>query len=183
MLRTNRKFSESSLLRTSLRNKLALIVLLATSTFLAAGCDRGASEREQAALKFADAVARNEQAQRDSMIATGKFKEYFQNQYVAAEMIDWFRGFYDYQGHHFVKKAKVDVDRDLTKELEGALIDTNKVEESGVVMVPSPTESSSRVVILSPTKDLMECCLQYQACSFYQHSVRSFTPSSSLFEQ
>jgi hypothetical protein len=129
-----------------LRNKLALIVLLATSTFLAAGCDRGASEREQAALKFADAVARNEQAQRDSMIATGKFKEYFQNQYVAAEMIDWFRGFYDYQGHHFVKKAKVDVDRDLTKELEGALIDTNKVEESGVVMVPSPTDGEQPAV-------------------------------------
>ena len=107
------------------------------------GCDRGATEQIQAAERFSDAVTRNEGPRRDSMIATYKFKEYFQNEYVAADFLKWFRSFYDLKEKKFVLTARADVDRDLTKELEGALVDTAKIEETGVVRVSTPDSEKS----------------------------------------
>lgn len=107
------------------------------------GCDRGATEQIQAAEKFSDAVTRNEGSRRDSMIATYKFKEYFQNEYVAADFLKWFRSFYDLKERKFVLSARADVERDLAKELEGVLIDTNKIEATGVVRVLTPDGDKS----------------------------------------
>ncbi len=101
-------------------------------------CDRGAGEEVGVARKFADAIARNNVPLRDSMIATYKFKEYFQNPYVAHDVQSWFGSFYDPKSGAFRSTASADVDRDLTKELEGALIDTAKIEETGMVKVKSP---------------------------------------------
>jgi len=117
-----------------LRNIVFLLFILVTFS----GCDRGATEQIQAAERFSDAVARNEGSRRDSMIATGKFKEYFQNEYVATDFLRWFRTFYDLKERKFVLTARADVDRDLTKELEGVLVDTGKIEETGVVRVLTP---------------------------------------------
>ena len=112
----------------------SLILLCGSLT----SCDRGASNQIGVARKFVDAVTRNEVAKRDSMIATPKFKEYFTNSYVASDMISWFKTFYNYRDGHFSGEASADVDRNLTTELEGALLDTNHIEESGVVKVKSP---------------------------------------------
>ncbi len=103
-------------------------------------CDRGASEEVGVARKFADAVAKNNQPLRDSMIATYKFKEYFGNPYVAHDVQAWFQSFYDPKAGAFRSTASADVDRDLTKELDGALIDTAKIEETGMVKVKSPND-------------------------------------------
>ena len=122
-----------------LRNVIFPFLVLITFT----GCDRGATEQIQAAEKFSDAVTRNEGSRRDSMIATYKFKEYFQNEYVAADFLKWFRSFYDLSERKFVLTARADVDRDLTKELEGSLVDTNKIEATGVVRVLTPDSDKS----------------------------------------
>jgi hypothetical protein len=103
-----------------------------------ASCDRGAGEEVGVARKFADAVARNNQPLRDSMIATYKFREYFGNPYVAHDVQAWFQSFYDPKSGAFRGTASADVDRDLAKELDGALIDTAKIEETGMVKVRSP---------------------------------------------
>jgi hypothetical protein len=102
------------------------------------GCDRGASEEVGVAKKFADAVARNNAPKRDSLIATYKFKEYFRNPYVSRDVEAWFRSFYDASTGKFLGTASADVERDLTKQLDGALIDTAKIEETGMVKVKSP---------------------------------------------
>jgi hypothetical protein len=115
-------------------------VLVALLSFFATGCDRGASEEVGVARKFADAVARNNQPLRDSMIATFKFKEYFGNPYVSHDVQTWFQSFYDAKSGAFRGTASADVDRDLTKELDGALIDTAKIEETGMVKVKSPND-------------------------------------------
>jgi hypothetical protein len=73
------------------------------------------------------------------MIATQKFKEYFQNPYVASDMLTWFRSFYDYHNHKFLGTVSADVDYDLAPKLKGVLIDTNEIEETGMVIVKSPT--------------------------------------------
>src|SRR5437868_1455247 len=97
------------------------------------GCDRGASEEIGAARRFAEAVVRNDVPHRDSMIATAKFKEYFDNQYVSSDMRTWFQSFYDLHEQRFLGTPSADVDRNLQPELEGALIDTNQIEETGMV--------------------------------------------------
>src|ERR1700722_6865170 len=96
-------------------------------------CDRGAGEEVGVARKFADAITRNNVPLRDSMIATYKFKEYFGNPYVSHDVQTWFLSFYDAKSGAFRGTASADVDRDLTKELDGALIDTAKIEETGMV--------------------------------------------------
>jgi hypothetical protein len=111
-----------------------------------AACDRGAGAQEEAARAFADAVTRNDQPQRDGMIATRTFKEYFENAFVSRDMLDWFRTFYDYKNRKFFGAARTDVDRDLSGELSGALIDTNKIEETGLVRVASPTAGDQPAV-------------------------------------
>jgi hypothetical protein len=123
--------------------RLRNVVFFCFVLIVCAGCDRGATEQIQAAEKFSDAVTRNEGARRDSMIATHKFKEYFQNEYVAADFLKWFRSFYDLKERKFVLSARADVDRDLSKELEGVLIDTNKIEATGVVRVLTPDGDKS----------------------------------------
>ncbi len=102
------------------------------------GCDRGAGEEIGTARKFADLVARDDGPGRDSMIATQKFKDYFTNPYVHRDMLTWFRSLYDLRGGHFIGTASADVERDLKTELEGALIDTAQIEETGMVSVNSP---------------------------------------------
>ena len=111
--------------------------MLLTTTL--SSCDRGAGEEIGVANKFADAVATNNTRERDSMIATQKFKDYFQNGYVANDMLQWFRSFYDYHTHKFLGAATADVDYNLTPKLQGALIDTTEIEQSGMVIVQSPT--------------------------------------------
>ena len=122
---------------------MAVLLLL---PFGLTSCDRGANAQEEAARSFADAVARNNQTTRDSMIATRKFKEYFENAYVAHDMLDWFRTFYDYQERKFRAPARVDVDRDLKDELQGALLDTNAIEETGIVRVPAAVQGDQPAV-------------------------------------
>jgi hypothetical protein len=101
-------------------------------------CDRGAGNQIEAARQFSDAVTRNNAPKRDSMIATYKYREFFKNDFIASDMISWFRTFYDYQDGHFRSTARADVDNDLSKQLAGALIDTNAIEETGSVRVKSP---------------------------------------------
>jgi len=116
--------------------------MVALTGMLGAGlssCDRGAGEEIGVARKFADAVASNNAVGRDSMIATQKFKDYFKNPFVASDMLTWFRSFYDYQKHQFDKYPTADVDYNLAPKLQGALIDTNAIEETGMVIVSSPT--------------------------------------------
>jgi len=141
MSKKNEKLSASRFAR-SLLFACSCSLMLASLT----SCDRGAGVQEEAARTFADAVTRNDQARRDSLIATPKFKEYFDNPYVARDMLDWFRSFYDYKNQKFVKGARVDVDEDLKKELAGALIDTNAIEETGLVRVSSPNEGEQPAV-------------------------------------
>lgn len=121
---------------------LAVCALLALGLAFSAGlssCDRGAGEEVGVARKFADAVASNNASLRDSMIATQKFKDYFKNPYVANDMLTWFRSFYDYHTHKFLGTVRADVDYDLAPKLQGALIDTNHIDQSGMVIVSSPT--------------------------------------------
>jgi hypothetical protein len=70
-------------------------IILLSSVLSFIGCDRGATAQIQAAERFSDALTRNEGPRRDSMIATYKFEEYFTNQYVADDFLQWFRSFYD----------------------------------------------------------------------------------------
>ncbi|MDP4198170.1 MAG: hypothetical protein Q8922_01925 [Bacteroidota bacterium] len=110
-----------------------------------AGCDRGASDEIGAARKFSEAVVRNDQTGRDSMIATAKFKEYFDNAYVGHDMRIWFGTFYDYKEGHFSGTSSADVERDLKPDLQGALIDTTEIEETGMVKVKpkDPSEDAA----------------------------------------
>lgn len=118
--------------------------LLSIASFT--GCDRGASGEIEGARNFADAVSRNDKVRRDSLIATYKFREYFQNDYIESDMMSWFRTFYDYQTRYFRKPAGADVDRDLRDQLQGALVDTAAIEETGIVKVKSPTPGEEPAV-------------------------------------
>ena len=114
---------------------LILLLLLALTS-----CDRGATEQIQAAERFADAVTRNEVPKRDSMVATYKFREHFQNVYVTADFITWVHSFYNMKEKKFIASARADVDRDLKKELAGGLIDDAPIEETGMVRVRIPDD-------------------------------------------
>jgi hypothetical protein len=116
----------------------SIFVLSALGTLLTS-CDRGSSDQIGAARRFTDAVVRNNVKVRDTMIATAKFKEYFENAYVGHDMRLWFGTFYDYKEQHFKSAANADVDRDLKRDLEGALLDTTEIEETGIVKVNAPT--------------------------------------------
>jgi hypothetical protein len=118
--------------------KLGLFLAL-NLAFLLTSCDRGASDEIGAARRFTDAVVRNDAITRDSMIATDKFKAYFDNEYVGHDMFVWFNTFYDYRTQAFTGKAVADVDRDLQKDLDGGLRDTTAIEETGMVKVWPPS--------------------------------------------
>jgi len=105
---------------------------------LCTGCDRGATEQVQAAQRFADAVSRNDIPARDSMIATGVFKRYFENAYVSRDFFDWMRTLYDTKNTKFFASSRADVDRDLKEELNGGLLHEGDIEETGMVKVNSP---------------------------------------------
>jgi hypothetical protein len=116
---------------------------LALGTFLLlcallTGCDRGATEQVQAAQRFADAVSRNDLPARDSMIATGVFKRYFDNAFVSRDFFDWMRTIYDTKNNKFFASSRADVDRDLKTELAGGLLRDGEIEETGMVKVNSP---------------------------------------------
>jgi hypothetical protein len=115
------------------------VALVLGATLSLTSCDRGASDQIGAAKRFADAVVRNDETARDSMIATAKFKEFFTNQYVGHDMRMWFYTFYDYRTKEFTGKATADVDRDLKPDLQGNLLDTTEIEESGMVKVYPPS--------------------------------------------
>src|ERR1051325_5967279 len=115
------------------------LIATALAALAIVGCDRGASEEIGAARRFTDAVIRNDQPARDSMIATAKFKEYFDNAYVGHDMRMWFSTFYDYKTREFSGKSSADVDRDLKPELAGNLLDTTEIEETGMVKVRPPS--------------------------------------------
>ncbi len=118
-----------------------VLILLLFGTALTS-CDRGASEQIQAAEKFADAMARNNVALRDSMIATPLFKSQFQNAYVASDLISWMQIIYDIKKNKFASTTRVDVDRDLKPDLKGHLFDNGaEIEETGMVRVKSPLEN------------------------------------------
>ena len=120
----------------ALRSLSTALMILITAGL--SSCDRGASDQVAAARRFADAVVRNDARARDTMIATAKLKEYFANPFVARDMLTWFRSFYDVKNQKFISEGTADVDRNLTTELQGALLDTNHIEETGMVKVKSP---------------------------------------------
>jgi hypothetical protein len=115
------------------------ISIAALITFLN-GCDRGATEQVQAAQKFADAVARNDVGARDSMIATRIFKQYFTNPYVTSDFIGWMRSIYDLHNRKFFSTSRADVDRDLKQDLEGGLLSSDEIGETGMVRIKSPND-------------------------------------------
>jgi hypothetical protein len=120
----------------ALRSISAALMMLITAGL--SSCDRGASDQVGAARRFADAVTNNNARARDTMIATAKLKEYFANPFVASDMLAWFRSFYDVKNQKFIAAGTADVDRDLRTQLQGALLDTNQIEETGMVKVKSP---------------------------------------------
>jgi hypothetical protein len=120
-------------------SRWAKAAMIAVSIWYAA-CDRGASEQIYAAKEFSDAVVTNNAGKRDSMIATYIFKDYFHNQYVAADFIGWFGTFYNMQEKKFIDGARADVDRNLKSELDGALIDAAPIEATGMVKARSPQD-------------------------------------------
>jgi hypothetical protein len=127
----------------ALTSSIAVLIILTFAGL--AGCDRGASDEVGAARRFADAVANNDAMRRDTMIATAKLKEFFTNDFVARDMISWFRSFYDVKNKKFIAAGTADVDRNLQPELEGALLDTNRIEETGMVKVKSPTAGDDAI--------------------------------------
>lgn len=125
------------MLKKSVRS-LAFVLL---SLVVLAGCKGTEDEQISAARRFSDYVATNNKPKRDSMIATFLFREYFQNQYVEADFLNWFRSFYDFQNKKFQGAARADTDRKFASELAGAMIDTAAIQETGVVRVSHPDKS------------------------------------------
>jgi hypothetical protein len=121
-----------------LKKSVRSLVFVSLSLILLAGCQGTENEQMNAAKRFSHAVTTNDKGKRDSMIGTFLFREYFQNQYVEADFLRWFRSFYDMQNKQFFGSARVDTDRKFATELRGAMIDTAAVEETGVVRVASP---------------------------------------------
>jgi len=111
---------------------------LCTTLLFLTGCDRGASDQIGTARKFTDAVVRGDAAHRDSLIATAKLKEFFANTYVASDMQSWLRSLYDVREQKFIGIPSADVDRNLEPQLTGVLLDTSRIEETGMVKVKSP---------------------------------------------
>jgi hypothetical protein len=108
------------------------------ATLALTGCDRGASDQIAVARRFTDAVVRGNAVSRDSLIATAKLKEFFANTYVASDMQSWLKSLYDTREQKFIGIPSADVDRNLEPQLKGALLDTNQIEETGMVKVKSP---------------------------------------------
>jgi hypothetical protein len=103
-----------------------------------ASCDRGAGEQIGYAKKFADAVVVNNEPLLDSMIATARLKEHFDNDFTKAEMIEWMRGFYDYGTKRFKTKASADVDENFIDDVAGGMLRSGEIEETGKVRVRAP---------------------------------------------
>ena len=117
-------------------NSARLLILLVLG-FAASSCDRGAGEQINVAKKFAHAVVSNDEKQIDSMVATARFKQHFDNQFTRAEMIQWFRSFYDFGTKKFKSKASADVDDKFAEDLAGGMLRPGEIEETGKVRVRS----------------------------------------------
>jgi hypothetical protein len=126
-----------------LRKSVRSSVFVLLSLLIFAGCKGSEDEQVSAAKRFTHAVATNDKARRDSMVATFLFRDYFQNQYVEADFLNWFRSFYDYQQSKFKGSARVDTQRKFAKELHGGMIDTAAIEETGVVRVNHPNKEEA----------------------------------------
>lgn len=124
----------------SIFQKSSLILSLLLIALGASSCDRGAGAQVAAARQFTDAVVVNDVARRDSMIATMRLKEHFENDYTTAEIINWFRSFYDLGQKKFKTLSRADVDAKLTETIEGGLLKPGEIEETGMVRVNSAIE-------------------------------------------
>ena len=125
------------MLKKSVRS-LAFVLLSLT---LLAGCKGTEDEQINAARRFSNHIATNHKPGRDSMVATFLFRDYFQNQYVEADFLNWFRQFYDWLKKQFRAGARVDTERMFAQELRGAMIDTAAIQETGVVRVSHPDKA------------------------------------------
>ena len=120
---------------------VSIAAFVAITTMMVTGCDRGATEQVQAAQRFADAIAHNNNPARDSMVATRVFKKYFENQFVTSDFMSWMRTIYDIKSNKFFASSRADVDRDLKPDLEGGgLLTGDEIEETGMVRVKSPND-------------------------------------------
>ena len=112
-------------------------LLLAVFVIGLSSCDRGAGEQIAVAKKFSDAVVSNNEPVIDSMIATARLHEHFANQFTRAELIQWFRTFYDFGEKKFKTKASADVDDKFADDLAGGMLRPGEIEETGKVRVRS----------------------------------------------
>jgi hypothetical protein len=101
-------------------------------------CDRGAGEQIAVANKFSNAVVINNEPLIDSMIATVRLKEHFDNQFTRAELIRWIGSFYDKSTKRFKTKSSADVDDNFAEELGGGMLRRGEIEETGKVRVRAP---------------------------------------------
>lgn len=101
-------------------------------------CDRGAGQQVAVANKFANAVVINNEPLIDSMVATVRLKEHFDNEFTRAELIRWIDSFYDKSTKRFKTKTSADVDDNFIEELGGGMLRRGKIEETGKVRVRAP---------------------------------------------
>jgi hypothetical protein len=113
-------------------------VVIALLGVAVAGCDRGAGEQVAYANKFASAIVVNNEAMIDSMIATARLKEHFDNQFTRAELIQWVSTFYDKSTKRFRTKTSADVDDNFINEVAGGMLRPGEIEETGKVRVRAP---------------------------------------------
>jgi hypothetical protein len=113
-------------------NSLVLAALLLLGL---ASCDRGAGEQVAVANKFANAIVVNDEPTLDSMIATARLKEHFDNEFTRAELIQWVSTFYDMGSKRFKTKTSADVDDKFADELAGGMLRPGEIEETGKVRV------------------------------------------------
>lgn len=116
---------------------LSSVVALLISVALV-GCDRGAGEQVAVANKFANAIVMNNEPLLDSMIATVRLKEHFDNQFTRADLIQWVNTFYDRSTKRFKTKTSADVDDKFGDELAGGMLRPGEIEETGKVRVRAP---------------------------------------------
>lgn len=112
-----------------------------------ASCDRGAGEQIGYAKKFADAIAVNNEPLLDSMIATARLKEHFDNEFTKAELIQWVRSFYDHSTKKFKTKASADVDDNFINDVAGGMRRPGEIEETGKVRVRAPIKGEHDAII------------------------------------
>ncbi|MDP4200108.1 MAG: hypothetical protein Q8922_06175 [Bacteroidota bacterium] len=119
-----------------LGNTYSFLLTLILLTVSVSSCDNRRAGEIRAARNFAGSVVRNDIAARDSMIATAKLQAAFANDSIGGHLRQWFGTFCDSLGNRTNSDEwRLDADRDLRTALNGALIDTAEIEETGTVRV------------------------------------------------